>query len=72
VAAQVPDMFCSFYFAKNHKITNKSAKIKVREKIRTYWNPLKLRKFLAKFKNYQILLNKISHRFLLATKLFRG
>ncbi len=27
---------------------------------------------LTKFENYQILLNKISHRFLVTTKLFSG
>ncbi len=36
VAALVPDMFCNFYSAKNHKIANNSATSEAREKIRTY------------------------------------
>jgi len=36
VAALVPDMFCNFYFVKNHKIANNSATTKARGKIRTY------------------------------------
>jgi hypothetical protein len=32
VAALVPDMFCSFYLVKNHKIHNKSATAEATEK----------------------------------------
>jgi hypothetical protein len=36
VAAWVPDIFCSFYFMKNHKIANKnSTTTNAREKIST-------------------------------------
>jgi hypothetical protein len=35
VAARVPDMFCSFYLAKNHEIAYNSATTKAREKIST-------------------------------------
>jgi hypothetical protein len=35
VAAWFPDMFCNFYLAKNHKITNNSTTTKARERIRT-------------------------------------
>jgi hypothetical protein len=32
VAAGVSDMFCNFYFVKNHKIADKSATIQATEK----------------------------------------
>jgi hypothetical protein len=76
VATLVSDMFCNFYLVKNHKIANNSATIKAREKISAYLESLEFKKnfdaCLAKFENYQIILNKISHRFLVTTKLFSG
>ncbi len=54
---------------KNHKIANKSATTEAREKISTYLVYLEFYNF---FENYQILLYKISHRFLMTTKLFSG
>jgi hypothetical protein len=35
VAVLVPDMFCNFYLAKNHKIFNNSPPTEAREKIST-------------------------------------
>jgi hypothetical protein len=35
VAEWVSDMFCNFYFAKNHKIADNSATAKAREKMNT-------------------------------------
>ncbi len=58
MAAWVSDMFCKFYFVKNHETANNSM---------TMTN-----NSMTKFKNNQILLNKISHRFLLTAKLFTG
>ncbi len=76
VAALVPDMFCKFHLVKNHKIANNSATTEAREKIRTYLESLELKKLfdacLTKFENYQISLNKISHTFLMTTKLSSG
>jgi len=73
VAAWDPDLFCNFYIAKNHKITNKSTTTKARENISTDWESLDFFKVCwTKFKNSQILLNRISHRFLLTTKLYTG
>ncbi len=40
VAALVPDMFCNFYFVKNHKIANNSATSEARERISTYLESL--------------------------------
>jgi len=57
---------------KIHKIAKNSTTTKAREKIITDYYPKNLSFFgvyLTKFKNNQILLNKISHRFLLKTKL---
>jgi len=69
-------MFCSFYLAKNHKIANNATNPEAREKISTDLESLEFLKCfdvgLNKFRNNQILLNKISHRFLLRTKLFTG
>jgi hypothetical protein len=74
--ALVPDLFCNFYLVKIYKIANHSATTEAREKISTYLESLEFYKFfdvcLTKFENYQILLNKISHRFLMTTKLFIG
>ena len=76
VAALVPYMFCNFYLVKNHKIANNSASTETREKITTYLWSLEFMNFfdicLTKFKNYQIILNIISHRFLVTIKLFSG
>ncbi len=73
VTAWFPDMFCNFYLVKNHKIDKNSTTTKAREQISTHLESLEFSKkiyaCLTKFKNNQILLNKISHRFLL-TKLF--
>ncbi len=73
MAALVPDMF---YILKNHKIVNNSATTEAREEISTYLETLNFYKFLdtclTKFENYQNLLNKISHKFLVATKLLSG
>jgi hypothetical protein len=73
VAASVPDMFCNFYLVKNHKIANNSATTAATEKITTYLESLEFfYECLTKFENHQVLLNKISHRFLVTTKLFSG
>ncbi len=68
MAALVPDMFCNFYFVKNHKIARNSATTDVREKISKYLESLELKKKFM-FDYYQILLNKIN-RFLVKAKLF--
>ncbi len=69
-------MFCNFYLVKNHKIANNSATTEAIEKIRTYLDSLELLKSfdicLTKFEIYQVLHDKISHRFLVTNKLFRG
>ncbi len=76
VAALVPDQFCNFYLVKNHKIAYNSATNEAIEKITMYLESLVFYNFfdvcLTKLKNYQILLNKISHGFLVTTKLFSG
>ncbi len=76
MAAWVPDMFCNFYSAKKPKIANSSTFARARGKISADLESLEVLKFfdacLIKFKNNQILLNTISHRFLLTTKLFTG
>jgi hypothetical protein len=70
VAALFPDMFWNFYLAKSHKIAKNSTTTKARQKIITYLEILRI--FLTKFITNQILLNKISHRFILMTKLYTG
>jgi hypothetical protein len=74
VAAWFPDMFCNFYLVKNNKIAKNSTTTKAREKIITDLESLEFYKFFdvcfTKVKNNQILLNKISHKFLQTTKLF--
>jgi hypothetical protein len=59
---------------KNHKIADCSTAAKAKEKISKYLESFKFAKktdvHLTKFKNNQILLNKISHKFLVTTKLF--
>ncbi len=73
VAEWFTDMFCNFYLVKNHKIAKNSTTTKAREKLSKVLESLEFFDVsLTKFKNSQILLNKISHRFLLATKLFTG
>jgi hypothetical protein len=61
---------------KNLKIADKPATREGREEISTDLESLLFVKNcnvrLTKFENYQILLNKINHRFLVTTKLFRG
>ncbi len=73
VAAWFPDLFSNFYLVKNHKIANNSTTTKAREKISTDLESLEFEKFFdacfTKLENYPILPNKISHRFLLTTKL---
>ncbi len=73
-ASWVPDMFCNFYFVKNHKIVKNSTTTKAIEKLRTDLESIEFLKnvmhVLLNLKKNQILLNKISHGFLLATKLF--
>ncbi len=72
VAAWVPGMFCNFYFVKNHEIAKNSTITKDREKDKHRFGILRiLEKFSSifphnlKLKKNQILLNKISHGFLL-------
>ncbi len=76
MAAWDSDMFCNFYLVKNHKIANNSTTSKAGEKISTYLESLEFHKFsdvcFTEFKNNQILINKISDRFQLTTKLFTG
>jgi hypothetical protein len=68
VAAQLPDMFCNFYFVESCQITNTSATTKAREKISTYLVSLEFFDVcLIKSENYKVLL--IIHRSLvMATK----
>ncbi len=72
MAARVPDMFCSFYIAKNHKIAINLTTTKGREKMSKDLESLKFLKFfgvgLPNFKNNQILLRKISRLFLATIK----
>jgi hypothetical protein len=74
VVAWVLDMFFDFYFVKNHKIVNNSTTNRAGEKISAYLESLEFTKFfdvsLVKSENNQILRNKISHRFLIATKVY--
>jgi hypothetical protein len=76
VAAWASDMLCNFYAVKNHKIALNSTTNKAGEKISTDLETLEFQKFfdsrLTKFKNNYILLDKISHWFLLTAKLFSG
>ncbi len=76
MAAWFPDMFCNFHLEKNHKIAKNSTTIKAREKISTDLEFLEFYKEFdacsTTFENNHILRNKISHRFLLKTKLFTG
>jgi hypothetical protein len=55
VAALVPDMFCNFYFVKNHKIAKSTTTIRARHKISTDLESLEFYEFfdvsLTKLKN---------------------
>ncbi len=66
----------NFYLVKSHIIVSNSATTEAREKISTDLKSLPFKKFfdvrLTKFENHQILLNKISHRFLVTSELFSG
>ena len=77
MAAWFPDMFCNFYLVKNHEIAKNSTATKTREKISTDLESLEFKNFfdacLTKFYFInKILRNKISHRFILTTRLFTG
>ncbi len=76
MAAWVPVVSCDFYLEKNHNISDNSITSKCREKISTDLESVEFYKCfdvsLAKFENNQILLYKISHTFLVTTKLFIG
>jgi hypothetical protein len=71
-----PRYILKLLFGENHKIAKNSTTTKARENISTYLKSLEFLKifdaYLTKFKHTQILLNNISHRFLLTTKLFTG
>jgi hypothetical protein len=70
----VPRYVLRLYFVKNHKIAKSSTTTKAREKISTDLESIEHYNFLCMFvylKN-QILLYKISHSFILTTKLFTG
>jgi hypothetical protein len=68
VAAWFSDMFCNFYLVKSPEITKSQQPIKLDKKHFRILAIFVVR--LTKFKNNQILLNKISHRFLLTARLF--
>jgi hypothetical protein len=72
LAAWVPDMLCNFYLVKNHKIAKNSKTTNARKKMSTDLELLDFFSCMTNFKNNPILLNKISHRFLLPTKLYSG
>jgi hypothetical protein len=65
-------MFFNAYFGT--KVANNSTTAEAREKIGTDLESFKFYKFsdacLTEFENYQILLNKMSHRFQVTNKLF--
>ncbi len=66
-------MFCNFYLMKSRKFGSESTTTQAREKISTDLESLNFRHVLlclTKFKNNQILLHRISHRFLQMTKPF--
>ncbi len=74
MGAWVLVMFCNFYLVKNNKIANNATATKAIGKISKDIKSLELLKFydvcLTNFKNNQILLNKISLKFLATIKLF--
>jgi hypothetical protein len=66
-------MFCNFYLVKNHKFAKNSTTTEGRYKICTDLENLEFSDVcLTRFKNNQILLNKVIHRFLLTAKLCTG
>ncbi len=66
-------MFRNFYLKKNHKIANNSTAIKAREKMSSNLESLELKKLMyVQLNLIAILFNKISHRFLLTTKLLKA
>ncbi len=72
MAAWAPDMFCNFYLVKSHKFANNSATTEAREKISADLGSFEFEKFFdvcfTKFENYQILLYKTSHGYLVTTQ----
>jgi hypothetical protein len=76
VAAWVQVIFYSFNLVKNHKTAKNLTTTNAREKNKNRFGILRILVifyiYFTKFKNNQILLNKISHRFLMTTKLFTG
>jgi hypothetical protein len=72
----VPSYVCNFYFGKTQKIAKNFTTTKAREKISTDLESLEFKKnfdaCLTNFKNYHILLNKITQSFQLTTNLFIG
>jgi len=68
----VPDMFCHLYLVISHTI----AITEGREKISTDLESLEFKTFfdvcLTKFEKHQILLNKVSTRCLVTTKVLSG
>jgi hypothetical protein len=73
VAAWVPNMFSNFYWVKSYRSTNNLATTEAREKLAHIELPKNFRKILMhvglNLKNIQLYL-KISHRFLVTTKVF--
>jgi hypothetical protein len=69
-------MFCSFNLEKNHRNADNSTTAKATEKTSSHFGIFRILDIfyvcLTEFKNNQILLDKISHRFLVTTKLFSG
>ncbi len=77
MAAWVSYIFCNFYLVKGHLIANDSSTTESRgKKTSTILESVEFLKFFEvcfiKFENNQVLINKISHRFLVTTKLFSG
>ncbi len=72
----VPAMSCNFYLVKNHQIDDNSATAEAKEKISKHLESLEFERIfdacLTKLEKLQIVLHKISHRFLVTTKLFSG
>jgi hypothetical protein len=75
VVAWVPDMFINLYLVKRYSIAYNSATTEVRVQLSTdlnYQGENKIDECFTKFENYQILLNKISHRFLVTNSYLVG
>jgi hypothetical protein len=69
VAACLPDVFYYFYFVKDHRNVNNSTTAEAGEKINLGSVILEIfDAYLTKFKTDQILLNRISYRFVATTK----